>query len=171
MSSKGFTLIELMITVLLVAIITGFALFQYGEHVRKVKLKKVWAELEKLAHHEQLFFRKYKTYSGNVCKLNMDIDCSTPGMHSHYNYPSRVATAVPDTSAERIILVSIPTGASTYEMTWFAPTPTFNVPLHMYDAVVPENGEDTCYLLRLDSNGNKIVFDVAMNLVPVEKCS
>lgn len=65
--AKGFTLIELMITVTIIAVLTAIALPSYTDYVTRSKLAEAWAHLADLrVKMEQSFLdnRRYSTNAG-----------------------------------------------------------------------------------------------------------
>lgn len=62
--ARGFTLIELMITVAVVAILAAVAIPSYTEHVRKSRRAQAKADLVELAQQLERFHTVQNTYSG-----------------------------------------------------------------------------------------------------------
>ncbi|MBO1747587.1 MULTISPECIES: type IV pilin protein [Stenotrophomonas] len=62
--ARGFTLIELMITVAVVAILAAVAIPSYSEHVRKSRRAQAKADLVELAQQLERFHTVQNTYSG-----------------------------------------------------------------------------------------------------------
>lgn len=59
---KGFTIIELIIIVVIIAIIVGFAVPKYEIAMRKAAEREMVLYLETLYGAEQMYFSKYNTY-------------------------------------------------------------------------------------------------------------
>ncbi|CAH0186243.1 type IV pilin protein [Stenotrophomonas indicatrix] len=62
--ARGFTLIELMITVAVIAILAAVAIPSYSEHVRKSRRAQAKADLVELAQQLERFHTVQNTYSG-----------------------------------------------------------------------------------------------------------
>lgn len=63
-TARGFTLIELMITVAVVAILAAVAIPSYSEHVRKSRRAQAKADLVELAQQLERFHTVQNTYNG-----------------------------------------------------------------------------------------------------------
>ncbi|MEI2261280.1 MAG: type IV pilin protein [Stenotrophomonas indicatrix] len=63
-NARGFTLIELMITVAVIAILAAVAIPSYSEHVRKSRRAQAKADLVELAQQLERFHTVQNTYSG-----------------------------------------------------------------------------------------------------------
>lgn len=63
---KGFTLIEVMIVVAIVAIITAIALPSYTQHVRKAKRTDAKVELLRIAQLQESYFVQNLTYADSL---------------------------------------------------------------------------------------------------------
>lgn len=68
--SSGFTLIELMITVAVVAIIVAVAYPAYGSHVRKAKRSTAQTALLDLAAKQQGYLLDRRMYAGDTAALS-----------------------------------------------------------------------------------------------------
>lgn len=66
---RGFTLIELMITVVIVAILLAIAIPNYSESVRKSTRSVARTHLLDIANRQQEFFYNNKSYSANLAGL------------------------------------------------------------------------------------------------------
>ena len=68
-SSKGFTLIELMIVVVIIGILSAVAYPSYSNHVRKTKRAEAKTRLLQVAQLEERFFTENNTYTVNIAGL------------------------------------------------------------------------------------------------------
>lgn len=64
--TKGFTLIELMITVAIVAILAAIALPSYQSHIRKARRVEAQAYLMDLAQRQQQYFTDNRSYATTI---------------------------------------------------------------------------------------------------------
>ena len=76
---KGVTLIELMVTVMIVAILAAIAMPAYQEYVRRGHRGAAMTEMMDIANRQQQFFLANRSYAGSLATLN-------------YSLPAAVAT-------------------------------------------------------------------------------
>lgn len=69
----GFTLIEVMIVVAIVAILASIALPAYQEHVRKGHRRAAQAEMMDIANRQQQFFLANRQYAGSLEALSYSL--------------------------------------------------------------------------------------------------
>ncbi len=82
-SARGFTLIELMITVAIVAILAAVAIPQYSDYVRKSRRSDAWTLLQTAQQAQERFRLTNTSYATNVTSLTGA--CSgTPCGSEHY---------------------------------------------------------------------------------------
>jgi type IV pilus assembly protein PilE len=86
---RGITLIELMVTVVIVGILAMIGYPSYQEHVRKSRRADAKTALLDLAARQELFFNDHKTYTNDVTKLK----ASATSRDGYYNITIPVATA------------------------------------------------------------------------------
>jgi type IV pilus assembly protein PilE len=67
---KGFTLVELMITVLVVAILASIAFPSYQEYVRRSSRAAAQAEMMDIANRQQQFFLANRVYADSLGDLS-----------------------------------------------------------------------------------------------------
>ncbi|HEY8100136.1 MAG TPA: type IV pilin protein [Burkholderiaceae bacterium] len=65
--SRGFTLIELMITVVVIGILSAIAIPAYTDHVIRGKLMEATSSLSNGRVKMEQFFQDNRTYSGGTC--------------------------------------------------------------------------------------------------------
>lgn len=70
-SQSGFTLLELMIVVAIIAIISAFAFPSYMEYVVNTKRTAATSALLQIADRQQQFFMDNKTYAANLTDLGL----------------------------------------------------------------------------------------------------
>ena len=69
--TRGFTLIEVMITVAIVAILAAVALPSYREHVRKSRRAETQAYLMAVASRQQQFLLDTRSYAPNLATVGL----------------------------------------------------------------------------------------------------
>jgi type IV pilus assembly protein PilE len=79
---RGFTLVELMITVVIVAILAGIAVPSYTDYVKRGKITEATATLSDLRLRAEKFFSDNRTYVGFPDTITgtkyFTYDCNTP---------------------------------------------------------------------------------------------
>ena len=88
---KGFTLIEMMITVVVIAILTAIALPSYNEHVRRSVRTKAQSYLSDLAQRQELRFQNVRSYTDVSTDL---IPVVPPDVLIYYQAPVIVCVPV-----------------------------------------------------------------------------
>lgn len=130
--SAGFTLIEIMIAVVIVAILTAVALPQYSSYIMKSRRADAKTALLDLAARQERFFALNNAYTNDAGRLGYGANATFP--------------------------VNVRTGSSTF-YTLAVPTVTAGTAtaLPTYAATATPAGvqqrDTTCYTFRLDSGG------------------
>ncbi len=108
-STKGFTLIELMITVAIIGILAGIAYPSYQDSVRKSRRADAKAALMGLSNAMERHFTETNSYIGAAvgCSPNPGIYCVPPQTANFYNITINAATAATFT------IQAAPTGTHT----------------------------------------------------------
>jgi type IV pilus assembly protein PilE len=113
--SRGFTLIELMIAVAIVAFLAGIAYPSYTSHVRKTKRAEAKTRLLQVAQLEERHFTQNNTYTTNIAGL---LGVPSPVYSSSSNdagsgYQITVAPESGKTIADTFVLSAVPQGGQT----------------------------------------------------------
>jgi type IV pilus assembly protein PilE len=101
--SRGFTLIELMITVAIVAVLAAIAYPSYMDYVRKGKRAMAQAALMEIVSKEQTYLLDRRVYTNDVTLLNYslpaeianDYDITFPGFNAAAIPPAFSVRATP----------------------------------------------------------------------------
>jgi type IV pilus assembly protein PilE len=126
---SGFTLIELMITVAIVAILAAVALPSYSQYMRKARRGDAQSFMSEVAARQQHFLLDRRAYSTSITDapasggLGMTIPSNVSSFYTVTIPPDSVTTQPP-----AFIVQAVPTGSQT---------------------------EDTCATLRLNQAGQK----------------
>ncbi len=129
---KGFTLIEVMIVVVIVAILASIAFPSYQEYVLRSNRTEGQALLSDAAARQERYFAQHNTYADTVAKLGLSSANSTNGLYQLSISPnpttSFTLTATPqgsqtrDTKCANLTLNSAgtrgKTGTATVESCW-----------------------------------------------------
>lgn len=87
---EGFTLIELMIAVAVVAILASVALPSYTDYVRRSRITEATNELSTLRVRLEQYFQDHRNYGDDGCGIgaasteSFDISCTTSGGGSEF---------------------------------------------------------------------------------------
>lgn len=92
----GFTLIELMIVVLVVAILAAIAVPMYSQHIRRAHRADALQRMQQIALRQEGFRAENPGYTADWTKLNGDPDTTTPsGIGGWYDWADPVIAAGP----------------------------------------------------------------------------
>lgn len=111
---QGFTLIELMITIVVVAILTAIALPQYSNYVQRARRADAKTALLELAARQERFFAVNNAYTNNAANLGYGAGAAFPvnvssGSTSYYTLATTV-TAGSATTLPTFVATATPTG-------------------------------------------------------------
>lgn len=94
--SQGFTLIELMITIVILAILTAIAVPSYSNYVRKAHIKAAQSDLIALSLAFENYYQRNLSYPTTTYNATADISTAFPTWHASenvFNFKTTVATA------------------------------------------------------------------------------
>ena len=101
----GFTLIELMIVVALVAVLATFAIPSYRQHAMKSNRAAVEAFMQQVANRQEQYVLNARTYATSLAALNLTVPAN---VSTKYNISITPTTAVPSNTYYTI--TAVPTG-------------------------------------------------------------
>jgi len=107
---RGFTLIEIMIVVVVVAILAAIAFPSYQDSVRKSRRAEAKSALSDLAARQEQFFNDNKTYADTVAKLGAS--GTTPGGY----YTLQIAAGQTGTLTSSYRMTATTAGAQTSDI-------------------------------------------------------
>ncbi len=138
--AKGFTLIELMIVVVVIAVLAGIALPSYKEQAQRGRRADGKAFIMDIASRQERFYTQYASYTGSMTGGS---GCS--GVACNLNYDNLLS---PDSLYEAELEVA-PSGCSP-DLT------SGNPPCSRYTITINPNFDDPrCGKLTLDNTGQK----------------
>lgn len=105
-SEGGFTLIELMLVLAIVAILTSIAVPAYSGYIERGRRAEGRAALDQAAQLLERYYTRTNTYSTTLA------DASIPATSSSGRYTLVVAAVAPDTIANSYVITATPTGWS-----------------------------------------------------------
>lgn len=113
---RGFTLIELMIAMVVLAILTAIALPQYSSYVQRARRADAKTALLELAARQERFFAVNNAYTNNAASLGYGAGATFPvsvssGSNSYYTLAVPTVTAGSATTLPTFVATATPTGA------------------------------------------------------------
>ena len=87
---SGFTLIELMVTVAIVAILAAVAIPSYSQYAMRARVSEAVGGLAAMRVRMEQFFQDFRTYSGS-CTGGTVATLPTDTTYFHYDCPTRTA--------------------------------------------------------------------------------
>lgn len=92
-NQAGFTLVELMITVVVIAILAMVAIPAYNDSVKKGRRSDAKSMLTTIAARQEQYFMDNKTYASNVEKLGYSMNGSNETASTDGHYMVRISSA------------------------------------------------------------------------------
>ncbi len=114
-TSRGFSLIEIMIVVVIIAILAGVAYPSYNNHVRKTNRAEAKARLLQLAQLEERTFTEKNTYTTNIAGLLGVSGTVYSGSNNSASSAYQITAAAEGgkTIATTFVLSAVPQGSQT----------------------------------------------------------
>jgi prepilin-type N-terminal cleavage/methylation domain-containing protein len=73
MNKKGFTLIEVLIVVIILAILATISIPQFSKMTKRARLAEAWTGLAAIRTAEAVYYLSWDTYTTNTSVLDMDL--------------------------------------------------------------------------------------------------
>ena len=111
--TAGFTLIELMITVAIIAILTLIAYPSYEEQMLKTRRSDAETALTTLANQETLFFAQNNYYTATIVGTGLSLNGSATSPKQYYNLsvtPAKTYAAAPAANSYTLSAIPAPGG-------------------------------------------------------------
>jgi len=109
-SSKGFTLIEIMIVLVILAVLAGLAIPAYNSSVEKSRKQEAIAVLGAVRGSQQRYMATKNTYATTYAQLDFDPTLTMTGNQPHFSYaaPSSVTATAYNVIATRLLTIDNP---------------------------------------------------------------
>lgn len=143
MTQKGFTLIEIMITVAILGIISAIALPSYTEHVKKGKRSDAKVELLRLAQMQESYFVQNLSYAKDLTQLGFGANTIDSDKQL---YDLVMGGVTPVGCNPAAVPPAVPVACTTYNIT---ATP---------DTAEAQTGDLDCQSFRIDEVGRQQAF-------------
>lgn len=106
MNERGFSLMELMITVVIIGILAAIAIPAYTGHVTRTKRSDAVTALQTVALYQEKHMAERGTY-GSIAQLVANVGLSNPNSDDKRNYQIRLN---PETPATSYVAYAVPAG-------------------------------------------------------------
>jgi type IV pilus assembly protein PilE len=110
--ARGFTLIELMITVAVVAILAAIALPSYAAFMKKSRRGDAEATLMDIAQREQQYLLDTRTYAASVAALNASIPADVSAYYTIQICQTTVPCGAPGGAPPTFAIIATPIAGS-----------------------------------------------------------
>ncbi|GAB4535588.1 MAG: hypothetical protein Fur0020_03030 [Thermodesulfovibrionia bacterium] len=154
MNKKGFTLMELLITIAIIGILAGIAVTAYVGSIKKAARSEAYSNLESLRLLEEQFFAEngdYAPASGSLigtANIQAQLPGFKPGDSTNYNYAIIADMQITDNLGNNT--ANPPTTAATADPCFVATATGITG-----SRVCPNGPDPDCDLFAIDCNNNK----------------
>lgn len=94
LAAAGFSLIELLIAIAIVAILAGLAMPSYQEYVLRSNRTDCQSSLLDASNRQERFYYDNRTYTVDMTDLGYSLDDAAPSPEGHYTIDAVAATAI-----------------------------------------------------------------------------
>lgn len=109
-NNKGFTLMEVLIVVVVLAVLAGLAVPMYTSSVEKSRKAEALAALGALRQSEIRYFAQYSAYTNNIALLDFDPNATAGGQTVHFTYAITAAAGATFTATATRNATDLPAG-------------------------------------------------------------